>query len=307
MLRNLSYLILMFFIYSFAGWLMESVRNIFKEKKFVNRGFLIGPCCPIYGIGVLGITLLLTKYKDDIFALFILSTVICGCIEYFTSFIMEKLFKARWWDYHNRKFNINGRICLETLIPFGVIGTFIICIINPQITYILDMLKNNFLYIITTILTIGFIIDFIVSFRIILSFKGSIYNNKDNTEEISNKVRDKTEEIEEKIKADAETRIMRAESNAIATRRKIKAKALLFERKIKYTRNHTKENIFQNLQELSAKNDDFRKLILEKKEESTRQIIERFKKRSILSKRLMDAFPKLSIKVADIRKNKQKK
>lgn len=217
--------ILLFFTYSFAGWFMESVGGILNVKKFVNRGFLIGPYCPVYGLGVVLITFSLGKYTNDLPVLFILSTLICGTLEYFTSYIMEKLFNARWWDYHNKKFNINGRVCLETLIPFGVAGTLFLCVINPFFINLYSKMPDMVRHIITTILILGFIIDFIISFIIILSFKGETYNSKDNTEEISNMVKDKTEDI-----------IMKAESDAIVFSRKVKVRRLKFQRKVKYAR-----------------------------------------------------------------------
>ena len=110
--------IMLFFIYSILGWIMEVINGFIKTKKVVNRGFLIGPYCPIYGTGVILITILLKKYMEDRIITFIMSMLICGILEYFTSYFMEKFFNARWCDYSNRKMNINGRICLETLIPF---------------------------------------------------------------------------------------------------------------------------------------------------------------------------------------------
>lgn len=109
---------LYFIIYSFIGWLIEVVCKSIEYKRFVNRGFLIVPICPIYGYGVLFIILLIGKDTSDILGVFLKSVLICSVLEYFTSYFMEKLFKVRWWDYSKRKFNINGRICLETMIPF---------------------------------------------------------------------------------------------------------------------------------------------------------------------------------------------
>ena len=103
---------------------MEVTLQFINKKRFVNRGFLIGPICPIYGYGVL-LILLLVGNKGDILAVFLKSILICSLIEYFTSYFMEKLFKARWWDYSKRKFNLNGRVCLGTAIPFGILGLFI--------------------------------------------------------------------------------------------------------------------------------------------------------------------------------------
>ena len=96
--------VLVFFIYAFAGWIMETISISIRNKKFVNRGFLIGPVCPIYGYGVVLVSLLLQKYQNDIIVTFFMSIIICGFLEYFTSYFMEIIFKARWWDYS--KFSI---------------------------------------------------------------------------------------------------------------------------------------------------------------------------------------------------------
>lgn len=189
MIREIEQYIALFFIYSIAGWIMESVNISIRNKKVTNRGFLIGPYCPIYGSGVVLITILLQKYHDDIPATFFLSILICGALEYATSYLMEKIFKARWWDYSTRKFNINGRICLETLIPFGIAGTAITIWINPFLLKYINMVPNLAMHIILGIISILFIVDSVVSFKIILNLKEMSKEFKDNTDEISNKVK----------------------------------------------------------------------------------------------------------------------
>ncbi len=181
---------LLFLIYSFMGWLMEVILSFIQHKKFINRGFLIGPYCPIYGCGCLFMIMTLKKYLDDPLALFIMSTLSCSILEYVTSYIMEKIFHARWWDYSDKKFNINGRICLETLVPFGVLGCLVMYIINPFFTGILNKIPNLVLIILSIVLFILFIVDLSVSFKIIYNFKNTTKKlSKDNTEEITNKVR----------------------------------------------------------------------------------------------------------------------
>ena len=189
MIIQIEQYIALFFIYSIAGWIMESVSISIRNKKVTNRGFLIGPYCPIYGCGVVLITILLQKYHDDIPATFFLSILICGTLEYATSYFMEKIFKARWWDYSARKFNINGRICLETLIPFGIAGTVITIWINPFLIKYINMVPTLAMHIILGIISILFIADSIVSFKIILNLKEMSKEFKDNTDEISNKVK----------------------------------------------------------------------------------------------------------------------
>ena len=89
---------LLFVFYSFLGWLMEVTQGYVRHKKFVNRGFLIGPYCPIYGYGAISMTLLLKGYANDPIVLFVMAIVICSILEYTTSFVMEKIFKIRWWE-----------------------------------------------------------------------------------------------------------------------------------------------------------------------------------------------------------------
>ena len=185
-------LFLLFYCYAFFGWIIEVFFEFFKSKKFVNRGFLIGPYCPIYGVGGLIATLTLTQHKDNIIILFVMSMFLFAILEYFTSYLMEKLFKARWWDYSNYRFNIDGRICLETLVPFGLLGCFAIYIVNPCFKYLFNLANPLVLKTIVLILSLIFILDLILSLKIISSFKNTAlaFLKKDNTEEITKKVKE---------------------------------------------------------------------------------------------------------------------
>lgn len=169
---------------------MEVGCKLVELKKFINRGFLIGPYCPIYGWGCILIIILLNKYTNDPLVLFIMAIVICSILEYFTSYFMEKLFKARWWDYSRRKFNINGRICLETMIPFGLLGCLIMYFVNPFFVSIYSKIPSNILIIISSILFTIFLTDNIISYTIMFKMKiPKIKISKDSTEEITEYVR----------------------------------------------------------------------------------------------------------------------
>lgn len=169
---------------------MEVGCKLVELKKFINRGFLIGPYCPIYGWGCILIILLLNKYTDDPLVLFVMAILICSILEYFTSYFMEKLFKARWWDYSRRKFNINGRICLETMIPFGLLGCLIMYFVNPFFVSLYSKIPSNILIIISSILFTIFLIDNIISYTIMFKMKiPKIKISKDSTEEITEYVR----------------------------------------------------------------------------------------------------------------------
>lgn len=191
MLLELREYFLLFIIYSMIGWLMEIGYTLVKDKKLTNRGFLIGPYCPIYGIGAVSVILALSQYKAHPIGLFVLAIVICSVLEYFTSYIMEKLFKARWWDYSNNKFNINGRICLETMVPFGIIACFIIYIINPIIVTTLNKVPDLGLTISSIIIAVLFIGDLITSFNIVNNFKKTVKTAslEDRTDDINKYVK----------------------------------------------------------------------------------------------------------------------
>lgn len=170
---------------------MEVLVSLYTKHKFVNRGFFIGPYCPIYGCGCLLITFLLKQYMDDIIVLFTMAIVICSILEYGTSYVMEKLFHARWWDYSDSKFNLNGRICLETMVPFGVLGCVVMYLINPLLNMLIDLMPYTVLEIVSISLFIVFLIDNIISFEVISNFKRvSFAIKKDSTEEITKKVRE---------------------------------------------------------------------------------------------------------------------
>lgn len=191
MSNQLCILFLLFILYSFVGWVMEVCVTLHDTKKLVNRGFLVGPICPIYGCGVLLILLLLHKYLDDPVALFVMAILLCSFLEYFTGYIMEKMFNARWWDYSHKKFNINGRICLDNLVAFGVLGLLVMYIINPFFMNILNGINSIVLNIIAIILVVMLLVDMIVSFKIIKGFKNVAKSvEKDNTAEITLKVRE---------------------------------------------------------------------------------------------------------------------
>ena len=106
------YYFLLFIIYSFLGWCIESIYCMIEQRKVVSRGFLIGPYCPIYGWGALIMIFTLQRYLNDPIVLFVMGALVASVIEYITSLVMEKIFHARWWDYSHMKFNVNGRICL---------------------------------------------------------------------------------------------------------------------------------------------------------------------------------------------------
>lgn len=159
---NIIKYILMFFFYSFAGWCLESLYCSIGEKRLVNRGFLTGPLCPIYGTASLVlIVLIYNPFKDNPLAVFALGIVLCDIVEYLTSYLMEKLFAARWWDYTYELMNIRGRICLKHSLYWGVISIIFVKVIHPSIENLYSKINGNYINYILLVVLVVFVIDVI--------------------------------------------------------------------------------------------------------------------------------------------------
>ena len=166
-----SQIFLLFLCYSFIGWVAEELWVSILYKKIENRGMLYGPICPIYGFGSLLIIILISPWKNSLLGLFLSSFIICSLLEYFSSWILEKLFHTKWWDYSKKKFNINGRVCLLNSFAFGIGGIILLRLIHPIFENILLNKKNeSFINVIFPILLILFLVDFAITIYNLIDF-----------------------------------------------------------------------------------------------------------------------------------------
>ena len=134
---NISYsfgqMIWIVLVYSFLGWCCEVAFAAVRRGIFVNRGFLNGPVCPIYGFGVLIVLLVIEPVKENLALLFFGSMVLTSALEFFIGFIMEQFFHDKWWDYSENPFNIKGYICLEFSLVWGAACVLVVDVIHPMI------------------------------------------------------------------------------------------------------------------------------------------------------------------------------
>ena len=157
-------LALLFFVFAFAGWCMEVALFMLKTHVFVNRGTLYGPWLPIYGLGCVLILIIFTKtrlrkYIDNPIILFLNIMVLCGMLEYFTSWLLEVTTGLKYWDYSGHFLSINGRICFENLCEFGAGGLLCIYLIAPRLKYLIEGFTKKKLILIIVILSTLFVID----------------------------------------------------------------------------------------------------------------------------------------------------
>lgn len=167
---QLYYWILYFFVYGVLGWCTEVAYAAVKEGKFVNRGFLNGPICPVYGIGVGVVVQFLMPLRGQFIILYIASTILVTIIEGLTGFILDKLFHHRWWDYSNVPLNIGGYVCLLFSLIWGVACVFIVQIVHPVIHKGLSLIPFYLGVILIVVLGIGMFADLYVTASTILKF-----------------------------------------------------------------------------------------------------------------------------------------
>ena len=176
-----------FFIYSVLGWIVETLYCRTLDGKWTNRGFLFGPYCPIYGFGALIIIAFLQNFKSSFIAVFFLGMIFTSILEYLTSFLLEKLFDAKWWDYSKMKFNINGRICLLNSLEFAFLGVVLTYIVHPTISNLILKIPIDLVQLISFALITIMAIDVGFTISTLLNLKEKLITLKESAEKLMEK------------------------------------------------------------------------------------------------------------------------
>lgn len=162
-LDTVAYHFLFFVLYSFLGWVWESVfTSMWVNHHMINRGFLNGPYCPIYGCGALA-NILLFNSVEDVALLFLLSGFSCCLIEYITSWGMEKMFHARWWDYSGKLLNINGRVCLLGFVGFAAFSLILLKLLHPAVVSLINGIPKNTLHTVAAVSLLLVLFDYVIT------------------------------------------------------------------------------------------------------------------------------------------------
>ena len=190
---SLVNLVLLFFTYAFLGWCIEVTLKYFQFHRFINRGFLTGPWLPIYGSGAALITVVikgLAPLEYSVGTTFIVSFLLCGFLEYMTSYVLEKRFHARWWDYSQKPMNLHGRVWIGNLVLFGLGGVVIVDLINPLLLHLSEHMSLPLREIMAVSLSAVFVADYVMSHFVLKLVKTSVeLSEADDTEAISKEVR----------------------------------------------------------------------------------------------------------------------
>ena len=271
---QIYYLMLCFFVYGFLGWCTEVAYATTKQRKFVNRGFLNGPICPIYGVGVTVVVYFLTPYKDNLILLYVLSTVLVTVLEGLTGYLMDKIFHHKWWDYTNQLLNIGGYVCLIFSLVWGVACVLIVRVIHPVIHKILTFIPHTLGLIMLAVLEICIFVDLYVTAAGILKLNHQL--------EAMAKIAAELHEISDKLGENIHEGMMDTMEATEERRRKLEAATEGSRRKLSEGRTRIGGTADEARQQLQARSEELRK----KYEELSGQD-------GAVSRRLMKAFPRM--------------
>ncbi len=313
--QNFYELVWIFIIYAFIGWCTEVSYAALDRGIFVNRGFLNGPYCPIYGCGVVIVVGVLTPLKDNLLILFAGSFLLTSVLEYITGFVLEKVFHNKWWDYSDKPFNIHGYVCLKFSIYWGLACTFIMDILHPIIYDMIKIIPHVLGVVLLCVIMTGFAVDCVVTVSTILKFNKrlkvmeemaerihklsdeigeNIYENVTNAvekseefqethEELITRLSDKKENIKE-LPANAKARIEesteaakeRITSTASTAKERISESAEATKLKLAETKSSTREKIVLSTEERKERLAESAENARERFAESTEAAKEKF-------------------------------
>lgn len=305
--QNFYELVWIFIIYAFIGWCTEVSYAALDTGKFVNRGFLNGPYCPIYGCGVVIVVAILTPLKESLLILFVGSFVLTTTLEFVTGFILEKVFHNKWWDYSDKPFNIKGYICLKFSILWGLACTFIMDVLHPLIYKAITWIPFIPGVILLSIFMCVFIVDCCITVSTILKFNKrlkimdemaasihklsdeigeNIYENITGVIEKSEEFQENHAELIDKITETTEATKAKITETTGAAREKF-ADAFEEKRKEYIDAREEKKNQLAELSEkyeklLAEKNNGFRRLIAafpDMKSRDNNEMLEKYKLR----------------------------
>ena len=157
-------------IYSFLGWCLEVVNSALYRGELVNRGFLNGSVCPIYGAGAAVLILTFSPVKDNLFLLYFGAVIAASAVEFIVGYLLKKCFHMTWWDYSQEKFNLGGYICLKVSILWGVAGVMLLRVIHPMIHYAVMEIPALVLNILLAMFYTYFTVDVVITVLSILKF-----------------------------------------------------------------------------------------------------------------------------------------
>lgn len=260
---DLYFLCLYFFVYGFLGWCTEVGFAAAKQHRFVNRGFLNGPICPIYGVGVSIVIAFLTPYKSNLIILYVASVVLVTLLEGITGWAMDKIFHNKWWDYSNMPLNIGGYVCLLFSVLWGIACVFIMQILHPVIHRLLAIIPQPLGIVLIVVLGIVLFADLYVTASAIFKFNRQL----ESLERIAAELHEISDQIGEEI---YEKTIA-----AVEKQDELREKAQDYTDDIREFAGDIKEDLKEKADDLKEKALDYKEGFLEKADDLKEGFIEK--------------------------------
>ena len=291
---QIYYFILYFFIYGFLGWCTEVAYATVKQKKFVNRGFLNGPICPVYGVGIGMVVMLLEPMSGTIVSLYVVSTALVTTIEGVTGYLMDRLFHHKWWDYSNQPLNIGGYVCLLFSLAWGVACVLIVRVIHPFVYQVVDMIPVTVGIGLAAVLGIALLADLYVTTAEILKLNKKL----DTMEKISAELR----ELSDMIGVNIHESVMETMEFSEETKKQLDSAVSELREKLdsvaQEQKDHLEERIDRVEEKIEAKlyPEEEKALLAElrnKYAELKGKYTELAGRSTLVTRRLIDAFPKM--------------
>jgi Predicted membrane protein len=291
---QIYYFILYFFIYGFLGWCTEVAYATVKQKKFVNRGFLNGPICPVYGVGIGMVVMLLEPMSGTIVSLYVVSTALVTTIEGVTGYLMDRLFHHKWWDYSNQPLNIGGYVCLLFSLAWGVACVLIVRVIHPFVYQVVDMIPVTVGIGLAAVLGIALLADLYVTTAEILKLNKKL----ETMEKISAELRD----LSDMIGVNIHESVMETMEFSEETKKQLDSAVSELREKLdsvaQEQKDHLEERIDRVEEKIEAKlyPEEEKALLAElrnKYAELKGKYTELAGRSTLVTRRLIDAFPKM--------------
>ena len=307
-----------FFVYGVLGWCVEVAFAAVKEGRFVNRGFLNGPICPIYGVGVTVVVYFLTPYKDNLILLYALSTVLVTVLEGITGYLMDKIFHHKWWDYTNQPLNIGGYVCLIFSLVWGVACVLIVRVIHPVIHKILTFIPHTLGLVMLVVLEVCIFVDLYVTAAGILKLNHQLeamakiaaelheisdklgenihegmMDTMEATEERRKKLEAATAESRKKLEYATEEGRRKLENVTEESRRKLESATEEGRRKLEAATEGSRRKLSEGRTRIGGTADEARQQLQARSEELRKKYEELAGQGGAVSRRLMKAFPRM--------------
>lgn len=293
-----------FYFYCFFGWIFESTYVSIKSRKFVNRGFMRGPFLPIYGSGAIMMLVVSMPFQDNIFLTYIAGCIGATALELVTGVAMEALFKVRYWDYSNQKFNYKGHICLSSTVAWGFLTIFMTEFLHRGVEKIVFAIPVTVVNVVTVIVTVYIIIDFTLSFKAAMDLRDILVGLEKAKEEME-RIQKRLDVLIAVANDERETRKLESSVRIDELMDSIEGKFNAFKERVRINPSEFMDDVRDEIMELRSK------YTVEKEHRLQFKRLKDFYQRALIkgnptmySKRFEEALEELK-KAANERKNKK--